>query len=115
MSWLGIPGVREHSCFLKEVADAQRIRKRIMDCCETATFKDQSPEERKRLLHMVVVGGGPTGVEFAGELQNFFENDLKTWMPEIADQFRVTLVEALPSVCHGYPRLVVCRFADYPR
>jgi hypothetical protein len=36
-------------------------------------------------------------------------------MPEIADQFRVTLVEALPSVCHGYPRLVVCRFADYPR
>ncbi|KAG9971588.1 external NADH-ubiquinone oxidoreductase-like protein, partial [Aureobasidium melanogenum] len=39
----GIPGVREHSCFLKEVNDAQRIRKRIMDCCETATFKDQSP------------------------------------------------------------------------
>jgi NADH:ubiquinone reductase (non-electrogenic) len=96
----GIPGVKEHSCFLKEVADAQRIRKRIMDCCETATFKDQSPEERKRLLHMVVVGGGPTGVEFAGELQDFFENDLKTWMPEIADEFRVTLVEALPSVRH---------------
>lgn len=69
-----------------------------MDCCETATFKDQSPEERKRLLHMVVVGGGPTGVEFAGELQDFFENDLKTWMPEIADEFKVTLVEALPSV-----------------
>lgn len=98
MSRLGIPGVREHSCFLKEVNDAQRIRKRIMDCCETATFKDQSPEERKRLLHMVVVGGGPTGVEFAGELQDFFENDLKTWMPEIADEFKVTLVEALPSV-----------------
>lgn len=56
----GIPGVRENSCFLKEVGDAQKIRKRIMDCCETATFKDQSPEERKRLLHMVVVGGGPT-------------------------------------------------------
>jgi NADH:ubiquinone reductase (non-electrogenic) len=74
-----------------------------MDCCETATFKDQSPEERKRLLHMVVVGGGPTGVEFAGELQDFFENDLKTWMPEIADEFRVTLVEALPSV--SYPIL----------
>lgn len=33
-----------------------------MDCVETATFKDQSPEEIKRLLHMVVVGGGPTGV-----------------------------------------------------
>ncbi|KAF2486130.1 pyridine nucleotide-disulfide oxidoreductase-domain-containing protein [Neohortaea acidophila] len=94
----GIPGVKEHSCFLKEVGDAQKIRKRIMDCCETATFKGQEPEEVKRLLHMVVVGGGPTGVEFAGELQDFFENDLRKWIPEIANNFHVTLVEALPSV-----------------
>lgn len=99
LTWrVGIPGVKEHSCFLKEVGDAQNIRKRIMDCCETATFKDQSPEEIKRLLHMVVVGGGPTGVEFAGELQDFFENDLKKWIPEIASNFKVTLVEALPNV-----------------
>ena len=85
----GIPGVRENGCFLKEVNDAQRIRKRIMDCCETATFKDQSPDEVKRLLHMVVVGGGPTGVEFAGELQDFFEEDLKKWVPEIKENFKV--------------------------
>lgn len=94
----GIPGVRENSCFLKEVGDAQQIRKRIMDCVETAMFKDQSPEEIKRLLHMVVVGGGPTGVEFAGELQDFFNEDLKKWIPEIKDSFHVTLVEALPNV-----------------
>lgn len=94
----GIPGVRENGCFLKEVGDAQRIRKRIMDCCETATFKGQSDDEIKRLLHMVVVGGGPTGVEFAGELQDFFEHDLRKWIPEIANNFKVTLVEALPNV-----------------
>lgn len=94
----GIPGVREHSCFLKEVSDAQKIRKRIMDCCETATFKGQTPEEVKRLLHIIVVGGGPTGVEFAAELQDFFENDLRKWIPEIQDNFKVTLVEALPNV-----------------
>ena len=94
----GIPGVQENSCFLKEVGDAQAIRKRIMDCCETATFKDQTPEEIKRLLHMVVVGGGPTGVEFAGELQDFFVSDLKKWIPELKENFKVTLVEALPNV-----------------
>ncbi|KAJ9618957.1 NADH:ubiquinone oxidoreductase [Taxawa tesnikishii (nom. ined.)] len=103
----GIPGVREHSCFLKEVNDAQRIRKRIMDCCETATFKDQSPEEVKRLLHMVVVGGGPTGVEFAGELQDFFQNDLRKWIPDIADNFHVTLVEALPSVLPMFSKQLI--------
>ncbi|SLM36442.1 alternative nadh-dehydrogenase [Lasallia pustulata] len=103
----GIPGVREHSCFLKEVGDAQKIRKRIMDCVETASFKDQSPEERKRLLHMVVVGGGPTGVEFAGELQDFFEQDLKKWVPEVTDNFHVTLVEALPNVLPMFSKQLI--------
>lgn len=103
----GIPGVREHGCFLKEVGDAQQIRKRIMDCCESATFKDQSPEEVKRLLHMVVVGGGPTGVEFAGELQDFFEHDLRKWIPEIKNNFHVTLVEALPSVLPSFSKSLI--------
>ena len=122
----GIPGVREHSAFLKEVGDAQEIRKRIMDCVETASFKGQSDEERKRLLHMVgwkvdehrgkgawlkqkqvVVGGGPTGVEFAGELQDFFQQDLKKWVPEITDHFHVTLVEALPNVLPSFSKQLI--------
>ncbi|KAG9245601.1 hypothetical protein BJ878DRAFT_500795 [Calycina marina] len=103
----GIPGVKEHSCFLKEIGDAQNIRKRIMDCVETATFKDQSPEEVKRLLHMVVVGGGPTGVEFAGELQDFFDQDIKKWIPEISDKFKVTLIEALPNVLPMFSKQLI--------
>ncbi|KAK5149249.1 External alternative NADH-ubiquinone oxidoreductase mitochondrial, partial [Oleoguttula sp. CCFEE 6159] len=103
----GIPGVRKHACFLKEVNDAQQIRKRIMDCCETSTFKDQSLEEIKRLLHMVVVGGGPTGVEFAGELQDFFSNDLKKWIPDIKENFHVTLVEALPNVLPMFSKQLI--------
>lgn len=103
----GIPGVKEHSCFLKEVGDAQKIRKKIMDCVETAMFKDQSEEERKRLLHMVVVGGGPTGVEFAGELQDFFQEDLLKWVPQIKDDFKVTLVEALPNVLPMFSKQLI--------
>ncbi|TVY58068.1 External alternative NADH-ubiquinone oxidoreductase, mitochondrial [Lachnellula cervina] len=103
----GIPGVKEHSCFLKEIGDAQQIRKKIMDCVETATFKDQSPEEVERLLHMVVVGGGPTGVEFAGELQDFFDQDIKKWVPEISDKFKVTLIEALPNVLPMFSKQLI--------
>lgn len=106
-STFGIPGVKEHSCFLKEIGDAQQIRKRIMDCVETATFKDQSPEEIERLLHMVVVGGGPTGVEFAAELQDFFEQDIKKLIPDLADRFRVTLIEALPNVLPSFSKHLI--------
>lgn len=103
----GIPGVREHSCFLKEIGDAQSIRKQIMDCVETAAFKDQTEEEINRLLHMVVVGGGPTGVEFAAELQDFFEEDIKRLVPEIADRCKVTLIEALPNVLPSFSRQLI--------
>ena len=78
-----------------------------MDCVETAMFKDQSKEEVKRLLHMVVVGGGPTGVEFAGELQDFFNGDLKKWIPEIQENFHVTLVEALPTVLPMFSKQLI--------
>ncbi|KAG5973037.1 hypothetical protein E4U58_005884 [Claviceps cyperi] len=103
----GIPGVRENSCFLKEINDAQRIRKKIMDCVETAAFKDQTPEEVNRLMHMVVVGGGPTGVEFAGELQDFFEEDIKKLVPSISNRFKVTLIEALPNVLPSFSKQLI--------
>ena len=77
----GIKGVEEYGCFLKEVWDAQKIRSKLMDCIETAAFPGQSPEEVDRLLHMVVVGGGPTGVEYAAELHDFLVDDLSSWYP----------------------------------
>jgi NADH:ubiquinone reductase (non-electrogenic) len=79
----GIKGVQEHACFLKELSDADKIRQRLLDCkshidlqlilagVETAAFRDQDEKEIDRLMHMVVVGGGPTGVEYAGELHDF--------------------------------------------
>ena len=63
------PGVEEHAHFLKELLDARRIRSAISDAFESAMIPSQTDEERKRLLHFVVVGGGPTGVEFAAEVR----------------------------------------------
>jgi NADH:ubiquinone reductase (non-electrogenic) len=63
------PGVDKHAHFLKELRDARRIRSAISDAFESAMTPAQSTEERKRLLHFVVVGGGPTGVEFAAEVR----------------------------------------------
>ena len=50
---------------LKKIADATHIRERVLLAFERAEIC-RRPDERRRLLTFVVVGGGPTGVEMAG-------------------------------------------------
>ncbi|KAJ5473807.1 hypothetical protein N7475_003373 [Penicillium sp. IBT 31633x] len=74
-----------------------------MNRVEEASLKGRSQEDIDRLLHMMVVGGGPTGVEVAAELQDFFKDDLQKLVPQLKDKLRVTLIEALPTVRLKYP------------
>ncbi|KAL5716235.1 NADH:ubiquinone reductase (non-electrogenic) [Ranunculus cassubicifolius] len=53
-----------------------------------------SVEEKRRLLHCVVIGGGPTGVEFSGELSDFIIKDVRERYAHVKDDIRVTLIEA---------------------
>ncbi|GFZ18539.1 NAD(P)H dehydrogenase B3 [Actinidia rufa] len=75
-NWLCVATLHENAFFMQEVEDAQRIRRTVIDCFERATLPTISEEEKKRILHFVVVGGGPTGVEFAAELHDFVTEDL---------------------------------------
>lgn len=52
-----------------------------------------SEEEKRRLLHCVVVGGGPTGVEFSGELSDFIIKDVTQRYAHVKDYIQVTLIE----------------------
>ena len=49
------------------------IRNQILSNFELATQVSIAEEESKRLLHVVIVGGGPTGVEFGAEIYDFVE------------------------------------------
>lgn len=54
----GTPGVREHCLFLKEIPDAVKLRRAIVDRFERASMPSVPPEEKERILSFVVVGGG---------------------------------------------------------
>ncbi len=70
------PGLsKDNVYFLKSVNDAVRLRSAVIDLLEKASQPGYTDEERKRLLTFVVVGGGPTGTEYCGELSDFL-NDI---------------------------------------
>ena len=89
----GVPGVREHAVFLKELSDARSIRERIIRALERASLPATDEKERERLLHFVIVGGGPTGVEFAAELHDFIDEDLRQAFPVVKDRLKIIILE----------------------
>jgi len=105
----GIPGVEKYSYFLKELADAYRIRHEIIQLMERASKPDRPKKDLERLLHFVVVGGGPTGVEFAAELHDFAKEDLSVWYPEVKDYIRITLLEAMDEILSTFDK----KLSDY--
>ncbi|GFR51585.1 hypothetical protein Agub_g14006 [Astrephomene gubernaculifera] len=94
----GVPGVREHCCFMKEVSDAVGLRARIAQQFELASLPGTSAAERRAALSFVVVGGGPTGVEFAGTLSDFLREDLRRKYPGLVQHVRVTLLQSAQSI-----------------
>lgn len=96
------PGATEYAHFLKKVEHARKIRSYIMDSIETANLPGQPLEEVKRLLNFVIVGGGPTGVEFAAELNDFLHQDLKHFFPSIAKYFSVTLIQSADHILNTF-------------
>ncbi|KAJ2691566.1 NADH:ubiquinone oxidoreductase, partial [Coemansia spiralis] len=103
----GTPGVQQWGLFLKEMGDATKIRQRLKETIERASFGDVSEAELDRLLHVVIVGGGPTGVEFAGELHDLVAEDINRWEPGLSHRFRITLVEALPTILPSFDERLV--------
>lgn len=90
----GLPGVHEYAFFLKEIIHARQIRNRIVENFEMATQGGISSKEKKQLLHFVVVGGGPTGVEFCAELYDFLQQDLVELYPRTSKYLCVTLLDS---------------------
>lgn len=93
-STFGIKGVKEHAIFLREVYHAQEIRRKLLLNLMLSDVPGISENEKCRLLHCVVVGGGPTGVEFSGELSDFIIKDVHERYSHVKDYIHVTLIEA---------------------
>mmetsp|Transcript_91420 Transcript_91420/g.165088 ORF Transcript_91420/g.165088 Transcript_91420/m.165088 type:complete len:505 (-) Transcript_91420:153-1667(-) len=104
----GIPGVEKYGRFMKEIEHGRQVRKDLLDTLENAdvALAAGKLDKVKQLLNFVVVGGGPTGVEFCGELADFIREDLVRRYPKIAEHLKITLVEALPGLLTMFDKSV---------
>lgn len=67
-NFFNIPGAAEHSLTLDSVQDAELFRKRFLAACMQASSRRQAGVQDGAAVNIVIVGGGATGIELAGEL-----------------------------------------------
>ena len=89
----GIPGVAEHALQMKSVGDAREIRHSLLSAYESVE-DGLLPLES---LNVVIVGGGPTGVELAGAVKEL-QHEIHREFEHIAPKATVTLLEAGPRL-----------------
>jgi NADH dehydrogenase FAD-containing subunit len=94
----GTKGVKENAMFLKDVGDARRIRRRILELFEMAVLPTTTDKVRNELLHFAIVGGGPTGMEFAAQLCDLVHQDMRKLYPGLTDYVRISLYDVAPKV-----------------
>jgi len=88
-----VPGMVQHGLPMKTVAHALRLRSAVINRLEEANLTADR-EARRRLLTIVVVGGGYTGVETAGQLSDFLRDVQPLYENLRGEKARVVLVHS---------------------
>ena len=96
-SFFGNNHWQDYTLQLKSLSDAFEIRKKVLSNLELA---DRSPEtERERLSTVVIVGGGPTGVELAGAFSDLIQRTMRSSFRHFdASKQRILLLEGMPDL-----------------
>ncbi len=94
-----VPGMPEHALLMQNVGDAMILRATIITRIEEANA-EQREEVRRRLLTFVVVGGGYSGVETAGEILDLVKGIAKYYRQVSEEDLRVVLVHSRERILH---------------
>jgi NADH dehydrogenase len=101
-NYFGNEDWEQHAPGLKSLADALKIRERILLSLEKAE-QIIDPEKRKPFLTYVIIGGGPTGVEMAGSIAEIAKRSMMRDFRNIKpDETKIYLVEAADGILNGF-------------
>lgn len=97
-NYFGMENVKKNAVPMKNITDALNLRNHLLLTMEKAVRAQERPEKRK-LLNIVIAGGGPTGVEIAGMLAEMGHYVKNKEYPEIKDlSAHIHLIDAGPSL-----------------
>lgn len=94
VNYCGIPGAAEYTRTVRHLKDAIRLQETII----------KELEEPKKEFEMIIIGGGPTGVELAGQMSYFAGRDVKKLYPE--KTVRISLAHGDDNILCGLSKKI---------
>lgn len=110
-NYFNTPGAKEYALPLKTIGDAMHIRERVIRAFEEA-HACTTKEGRRKILSFVVVGAGPTGVEFTAELTEFAGAIAKRY-PHANNELSIHLISSDPVILKMLPSSLQTRARTY--
>jgi NADH dehydrogenase len=102
-NFLQVSGAPQHTFPLRTLANAVALRNQILNCFEQAVIANDLSQQAQ-LMTFVIVGGGATGVEMAGALQELIQNCLTKDYPQLdLRQAKVILLQSADTLLSTYP------------
>ncbi len=100
-NYFGNESIMQHAFPLKQIPQALDLRSHILQNFEAATITEDLMEKKSR-MNIVIVGGGPTGVEVAGALGELKKSILPKDYPELDfEKMSIILLEGSPRLLGG--------------
>jgi NADH dehydrogenase len=108
--YFNIPGLPELSYGFKSIGEAERLKSHLQEVL--TPVENAAPEQKTTAAHFIIVGGGPTGVELAGELTSYAKHLAKKrgFDPSF---ITVSLIEATPRLLPSMPETVSEKVRQY--
>ena len=112
-NYFGMTDIAQSAFSMKSVSEALLLRNTLLQNYEQALITP-GVKEKEALLNIVIVGGGPTGVELAGSIAEMKTQILPRDYPELNfDHMHIHLIEAAPRLLNGMSERSASKVRSY--
>jgi NADH:ubiquinone reductase (non-electrogenic) len=94
----GTPGALEHANFLRTTNDARLIQQRVLEILDAASLPGLSDEQQRDILRIIIVGGGPIGIEAAAELYDLWNEHMRFLYHHLDGKLSLEIHDVAPTI-----------------
>lgn len=98
----GTPGALEHASFLRCTDDARKIQQRLLEMLDAASIPGLTEEQQRDILRIIIVGGGPIGIEATAELYDLWFHEMRHLYSHLDGKLTLEIHDVAPSILGNF-------------